>query len=202
VVRLRRPRIDLTAQCPPVYDQGQLGSCTANALAAAHEFAQKKGNLPAPSPFTPSRLFIYYNERVIEHSVQSDNGAQLRDGMKAVAHQGVCPEFEWPHDITKFSVRPPQLAFGDALHCTAISYQRVVQNLNQMKGCLAEGYPFVHGFTVYESFPMETSTGDVPMPAPGEPGPNGGPPAGHAVLAVGYDDALQQFIFRNSWGTT
>ena len=83
------PSADLRPGCPPVYDQGQLGSCTANAIAGAFEFDQIKEKLP---DFTPSRLFIYYNERVIEHDVQSDNGAQIRDGIKSVASQGVCPE--------------------------------------------------------------------------------------------------------------
>ena len=72
---------DLRPGCPPVYDQGQLGSCTANAIAGAIEFDQIKEKLPE---FTPFRLFIYYNERVIEHDVQSDNGAQIRDGIKSV----------------------------------------------------------------------------------------------------------------------
>jgi len=82
--------VDLSKKCPPVYDQGQLGSCTANAIAAAIEFDQKK-------KFVPSRLFIYYNERVIEGTVASDAGAQIRDGIKTVANQGVPPEKEWPY---------------------------------------------------------------------------------------------------------
>jgi C1A family cysteine protease len=61
-------QVDLRPQCPPIYDQGQLGSCTANAIGAAHEFSQMKQGLPAPAPFGPSRLFIYYNERAIEHT--------------------------------------------------------------------------------------------------------------------------------------
>ncbi len=91
-------------QCPPVYNQGQLGSCTANAIAGAIQFDRMKQKL-APD-FTPSRLFIYYNERVIEHSVASDSGAQIRDGIKSVARQGDCPETEWPYVIAKFKTKP------------------------------------------------------------------------------------------------
>src|SRR4029079_3357244 len=60
------PSVDLRSKCPPVYDQGQLGSCTANAIGAALEFAQIKQQ---EEEFVPSRLFIYYNERVMEHTV-------------------------------------------------------------------------------------------------------------------------------------
>ncbi len=196
------PSVDLRPQCPPVYDQGQLGSCTANAIAAALQFDQMKQGLP--NPFTPSRLFIYYNERVMEHTVNSDSGAQIRDGIRSVNHQGACPEDEWPYVIANFAEQPPARCYEDALQHKAVLYQRVIRDLNQMKGCLAEGYPFVFGIAVYNSFLSEevARTGVVPMPAPGEQGPGeGGRPEGHAMLMVGYDDAQQRFSVRNSWGT-
>jgi C1A family cysteine protease len=188
--------IDLTAQCPPIYDQGQLGSCTANAIAGAIQFEEIKQNLP--QVITPSRLFIYYNERVIEHTVDSDSGAMLRDGIKSVAQQGACPEEEWPYDIAQFQQKPGTNCYEDALQHKVKLYQRVAQNLNQMKGCLASGYPFVVGFSVYESFetPQVAQTGHVPLPQSTEQ-----QIGGHAVVAVGYDDANQWFICRNSWGT-
>src|SRR5580692_7685401 len=84
------PNVDLRPQCPKeVYDQGQLGSCTANAIAGALEFEMLKQRLNA---FTPSRLFIYYNERVIEGTTATDSGALIRDGIKSVNSQGACPE--------------------------------------------------------------------------------------------------------------
>src|SRR6266568_2031806 len=188
--------IDLTSACPPVYDQGQLGSCTANAIAGAIQFEQMKQNLA--QIFTPSRLFIYYNERVIEGTVNSDSGAQIRDGIKSVASEGVCPEPEWPYDISMFTQKPPPQAYKDALEDRAVSYLSLIQDPNQMKGCLASGYPFVFGFTVYESFETEAvaRTGHAPMPSFGERAVGG-----HAVVAVGYEDAHQRFIVRNSWGT-
>jgi C1A family cysteine protease len=197
VVAALPAKVDLRPQCPPVYDQGQLGSCTANSIGGAHEFEQMKQSLP--NVFVPSRLFIYYNERVIEGTVSSDSGAQIRDGIKSIASLGVCPETEWPYDITQFATKPPAQAFTDALQNQAISYQRVVQSSGQFKGCLASGYPFVFGFTVYESFesPVVAKTGNAPMPASGEKSLGG-----HAVMAVGYDDSVQQFIVRNSWGPT
>ena len=186
--------VDLRPQCPPVYDQGQLGSCTANAIAAAIQFDRLKQKI---SDFVPSRLFIYYNERVIEHSVASDSGAQIRDGIKSVGKQGDCPETEWPYVISKFKAKPPVKCYADALQYKAVSYQRVIQSLAQMKGCLAAGYPFVFGFTVYESFESAAvaKTGHASLPKSGE-----SVVGGHAVVGVGYDDTKQWFVVRNSWG--
>jgi len=198
-------KVDLRPGCPPVYDQLQLGSCTANAIAGAVEFDQKKQGLPE---FTPSRLFIYYNERVMEGTSPTvDSGAQIRDGIKSVASQGVCKESSWTYDdkntdpapcsTCKFAKKPSAACYKEAKHYKVKAYQRLNSGvLDTLKGCLASGFPFVFGFTVYESFESKqvAQTGIVPMPAPGEKSVGG-----HAVLAVGYDDSTNQFIVRNSW---
>jgi C1A family cysteine protease len=121
----------------------------------------------------------------------------IRDGVKSVAKQGDCPEPNWPYDISQFAKKPPAPCFTEALKYKVVQYQRLVQSTAQMKGCLASGYPFVFGFTVYESFetPEVAQTGQVPMPAAGEQ-----VLGGHCMLVVGYDDALQRFVVRNSWG--
>jgi C1A family cysteine protease len=188
------PSTDLRAQCPPIYDQGMLGSCTANAIAGAIEFDRMKQSI---GDFVPSRLFIYYNERAIEGTVSIDSGAMIRDGIKSVASDGVCPEPEWPYDITNFTRRPTAKCYADAKLDRAVSYQSIIQDLNQMKGCLASGYPFVFGFTVYESFESDAvrTSGHAPMPGSLERAVGG-----HAVMAVGYDHAQQWFLARNSWG--
>jgi C1A family cysteine protease len=195
------PKVDLRTGCPPVYDQGQLGSCTANAIGAAFQFAQKKEGL---KDFIPSRLFIYYNERDMEATVGQDSGANIRDGIKSVNKLGVCPEAMWPYDPSPFppnpklTVKPSPACYTEAKKHLAGQYARVPRTLNQMKGCLASGFPFVYGFTVYESFEgnQVAKTGVVPMPKPAEQ-----VLGGHAVLAVGYDESSQRFIVRNSWGT-
>jgi C1A family cysteine protease len=188
-------RVDLRALCPAVYDQGQLGSCTANGIGAAIQFDQMK---LGKESFVPSRLFIYYNERAIEGTVASDSGAQVRDGIKAVVKLGAPPETDWPYDITKFADKPPAQAYTDAKQDLVAAYSRVVQQLPQMQGCLAAGYPFVFGFTVYESFESAAvaASGIMPMPGPKEKSLGG-----HCVLAVGYDNTKRVFIVRNSWGT-
>src|SRR6202171_276947 len=103
------PSADLRRRWPAVYNQGHLGSCTANAIAAAIEVDRIKQKI---SDFVPSRLFIYYNERVIEGTVRSDSGAMIRDGIKSVASLGVCPEPEWPYRISEFAGKAP----GRGLH--------------------------------------------------------------------------------------
>jgi C1A family cysteine protease len=194
-------KVDLRTKCPPIYDQGQLGSCTANAIAAAFQFDQKKEGL---KDFIPSRLFIYYNERDMEGTIGEDSGAYLRDGIKSVHKLGVCRETKWPYDPSLFppnprlTVKPSPACYAEAKKHTAEQYARVPRTLNQMKGCLSSGFPFVYGFTVYESFEGNrvARTGVVPMPKPKEE-----VLGGHAVLAVGYDESSQRFIVRNSWGT-
>ena len=188
--------VDLRPKCPPVFDQGTLGSCTANAIGNAYRFDLLKQR--GPRSFVPSRLFIYYNERVIEGTVDADAGAQLRDGIKTLARQGVCAEATWPYEIERFRDKPPTAAFREGLKHQALIYQRLTQDAWQMKGCLASGFPFVFGFAVYESFetPAVARTGKMPMPGPGER-----QIGGHAVLAVGYNDRTQAFIVMNSWST-
>ncbi|MDP4220083.1 MAG: C1 family peptidase [Bacteroidota bacterium] len=195
IIRKLPPKVDLRSKCPPVYDQGQIGSCTAHAIAGAIHFDEKKEKLS--KIIMPSRLFIYYNERVIEGSTSSDSGAQIRDGIKTVTKQGYCSESDWPYNVTKVTIKPPKPAYTDAASHRVTQYQRLVQNLQQLKGCLASGYPFAFGFTVYESFesPAVAKTGIGTMPKGNE-----SVVGGHAVLAVGYDDAKQVFIIRNSWG--
>jgi C1A family cysteine protease len=133
----------------------------------------------------------------MEGTIGTDSGAQIRDGIKSVGNIGACPETDWAYDITKFTVKPPAPAYQDAPLAKAVQYQRVPQVLRQLKGCLASGYPFVFGFTVYESFESDevAKTGEVPMPAANEKSLGG-----HAVLGVGYDDKTQRFTVRNSWG--
>jgi C1A family cysteine protease len=187
--------VDLRRSCPPVYDQGDLGSCTANAIGAAFEFELRRQS--KAKDFMPSRLFIYYNERAMEHSIASDSGAMIRDGIKSVTKQGVCPEKIWPYTPAKFKNKPPAAAYKEALNHQVLSYERLIPTTPQLKGCLAAGFPFVFGFSVYDAFESDVvaKSGTLDLPGPKEKSIGG-----HAVMAVGYNDAKQRFIVRNSWG--
>ena len=124
----------------------------------------------------------------MEGTVASDSGAQIRDGIKSVNTQGDCPESLWPYDPSQFAAQPPQSCYDAALKDRAVQYQSVDQNLADMQGCLASGYPFVFGFTVHQSSsrPRSPRPAMVPMPDWFDP-----PVGGHAVLAVGYDNGTQ-----------
>jgi hypothetical protein len=186
---------DLRSNCPPIYQQGNINSCTANAIAAAFEFLEiKSGNLG----FDPSRLFIYYNERKLENETGSDSGAYLRDGIKCIAATGICSEAGWPYDPGNFAEQPPDACYQAALTYKALSYFRLNNtDINELKSCLAAGFPFVFGFAVYDSFYNADGNGGI-VGLPGDETLLGG----HAVLAVGYDDATQRFTIQNSWGTS
>lgn len=188
------PAVDLRPQAPPILDQGQLGSCTANAIASAVRFERARQQLP---DFPPSRLFTYWVERSYEGTTRSDAGAAIRDGFKSIAKAGVCSELTWPYNIARFTVRPPAAAFREALQHRAVAYYAVAQNLTAMKTALAAGYPFVFGIGVYASFEAYavSQSGDVPMPSRGE-----ALLGGHALICVGYDDSIGRFRFANSWG--
>ncbi len=192
-------RVDLRAQQDTVYDQGSLGSCTANAICGAINFehARQTEHRARAAGESPSRLFVYYNERALENTLDEDSGAQLRTGIKACAALGACSELLWPYDIDKFRDRPSAECFESARRTILKRYIRLDNsNILVLKDCLAQGYPFVFGFSVYESFESErvATTGIVELPEAAERCLGG-----HAALCVGYNDSTQQFVVRNSW---
>lgn len=188
------PSVDLSARpaMPPVYNQGELGSCTANAIGAAFEYELRRQEL---ADFTPSRLAIYYGERVIERTVKTDAGAEIRDGMKVIAKQGAGPESLWPYVISRFAKAPPAAYVAVARKHLCVSYERVEQTEVGIKRALAAGYPIVFGISVYDSFESDAvaKTGLVPMPKKSEK-----LLGGHAILMTGYTKSRVRF--RNSWG--
>lgn len=196
-------QIDLRPHCPPVFDQGaRIGSCTANAVCNAFRFnlmrqaREREITLPA---YQPSRLFLHYNARAIAGTQNQNKGAQIRDAMKSVAKQGICRESLWPYRAYRYASQPPQPAYEQALAYQSIVYQRLRHELEELKICLAQGFPIVFGLTVYSAFDsvQMTSRGVLHLPKKDEE-----KVGGHAVLLVGYKDASQRFIVMNSWGKT
>jgi C1A family cysteine protease len=118
--------------------------------------------------------------------------------------------------IADFDKEPPAFCYAFAQNYQAISYYRLDPPgtpldalLTQIKTCLAAGLPSMFGFTVYNSISQAATTGKIPFPAAGER-----ILGGHAVVTVGYDDALKikntnpgglettgALLIRNSWGT-
>jgi len=210
--------VDLRSKCPPVYDQGSLGSCTANALCSAYQYENMS--------YSPSRLFLYYNERKMERDIQYDAGAILSDGVKSLATTGVCSEQDWPYIINRFASTPTAKCYQDASANKAISCFNITPNVSSIKQCLNANVPLVVGISVYGSFESNAvaNNGMVPMPDIMNETFLGG----HAVMVVGYNDSFQwmqntvtktnangtqiikqstnstnmgMWIVRNSWGT-
>jgi len=190
----RPAQVNLQGDFPQPYYQQDINSCTANAIAGAFQFELKKQGLPH---FDPSRLFLYYNQRRIQNSIEYDSGASLRDGMYCINHQGVCSEDQWPYFTHEFAKKPFQSCYDNAKKHKVIRYLRLDQTTDQLMNCLAEGHPFVFGFSVYESFFSPAKPGVIGVPKPSEQRV-----AGHAVIAVGYNDDDQTFTCRNSWGNS
>lgn len=189
--------VDLTQISPVVFDQGDLGSCTANAIVAAYE-ADCRSAIPANPNGCPelSRLFLYYNERAMEGTIDYDAGANIRDGIKSIAKAGICREELHPYDISTFRDFPTVTAYNDALNHQAIEYAAVDNKTYDICAAIADGHFVVFGFTVYTSFESEWKEHGV-MPIPKHYERTVG---GHAVCAVGYDMAKQMFLVKNSWG--
>jgi C1A family cysteine protease len=187
--------VDMRLTCSAIEDQGQLGSCTGNAIAGAIELVDRKNR----KMLDVSRLFIYYEERLLEGTVSYDSGAYIRDGFKVVNKKGAPLESLWPYDINQFTTQPSTAAYTDAAKRKVTSYQRC-PDFNAVKAALAAGNPVVVGFDVYASFEtiQVARTGIMPYPNVGREAYLGG----HAVCLVGYNDTTQRFIARNSWGTS
>jgi len=187
--------VNLRRWCSQVEDQGQLGSCTAHAWSGLLEYnANREKKIPYRDL---SRLFIYYNERRIEGTIDQDSGAELRDGAKAIATYGACPEQWCQYKINAFKNKPSDKAFQEALSRKITNYY-ALNTFDELKISLAEGHPFVFGFYVYESFESDqvAKTGVVSMPDVKNEKLLGG----HAVLAIGYNEPQKRFLCRNSWG--
>ncbi|MBS0205140.1 MAG: C1 family peptidase [Planctomycetes bacterium] len=195
------PAADLTTGMGTVLDQGQLGSCGPNSIDSLVMFDQHKQGIRVESI---SRLFTYYTTRQLMGTTSYDSGVDNRTMLKALHQYGFCAETLWPYDPVyaegdhqqTFATVPPQSAYAAAQPNAISNYSAVAQDLDSIRGCIASGFPFLFGFTVYESFesPQVTHTGMVPMPG-GQERVLGG----HDVCIVGYNDATQRLKFKNSW---
>jgi C1A family cysteine protease len=176
-------------------DQGDVGACSAHAITAALRFILIKQGKP---DIALSRLQLYYDERVVEGTVASDAGAELRNGLKCAAKLGVAHEPLWPYNPLKFKSKPTKRVYADALKFTALTYERVEVNVAHIKAALASGFPVIIGISIFDAFESDAvaQTAMVPMPAPTD-----APLGGHAMLAVGYGQKPGCFTVLNSWNT-
>ncbi len=186
-------RVNLANDVGPYLNQGSLGSCGPNTAAEAIQFDQGLESLPVR---TPSRLGIYWCARYLQGTVSEDSGVDNRSLMKALASYGFADESLWPYVVPRFRDKPGDLYFQAAASNRIRNYASVPQNLDQMRGCLAAGRPFIFGFDCYPQIESDEAavTGMIRDPGFGET-----PIGGHDMLCVGYNDALQLFILRQHW---
>ena len=206
-------KVDLRAWCAPIEDQGQLGSCTANAGVGMIEFYEKKAY---GTWLDASRLFLYKTTRNLL-GWTGDTGAYLRSTMGAMALLGVPPEKYWPYKIADFDKEPTAFLYALAQSFQTINYYRLdpvgttpANLLSQIKTNLTGNLPSMFGFTVYDSISQANGAGKGKIPFPS---PTDKVAGGHAIMAVGYDDTLAiknanggttttgALLIRNSWGT-
>lgn len=205
--------VDMRSWCSPIENQGQLGSCTANAGAGAVEYFE---NRAFGRYLDASRLFLYKATRNFA-KLSGDSGAFLRSTMGALTLFGVPPEEYWPYtDKTPdFDKEPTAFCYSFAANYKSIKYFRhdpptLTKNaiLESIKKALAAGIPSIFGFTVYNSISQAATTGKIPFPCTNEK-----ILGGHAIVAVGYNDSMiiknttcgyqtqGALLIRNSWGT-
>jgi C1A family cysteine protease len=183
---------DLTKGFTAVEDQGELGSCTANAAAGIVEYYEKT---VFNKYLNLSRIFLYKVTRNFERSGLGDNGATIRGTMGALRLFGACPETWYKYNIANFDKEPGAFHYAFGQNYKAVDYYRLDLDgilLDKIKQHICQGIPIIFGMDVYENF---DSNGDgvIPMPV-------GSPIGGHAVVIVGYDN--NRLKFRNSWGTS
>jgi C1A family cysteine protease len=147
--------------------------------------------------------------------------------MGAIALLGVPPEKYWPYTTNMypgpsgtertFDDEPTPFVYSIADNFEGVSYfchDPIFQDvdrekvLKSVKAHLAAGVPSMFGFYGFPSFSEGNIIGGIPYPGDDE-----WVIFGHAVDAVGYDDALQivnnsngvtttgALLVRNSWGT-
>jgi hypothetical protein len=189
--------VDLRAEMPAVYDQGQQGSCVANGCAALAQHALTMAQLDVPSP-PPSRAHIYYEARARRGWQATDSGSYVRDGLKVMAQEGVLAESEFPYDDSVFDRAPSDALEDRALRMRIAPYAAITQSPPDIMRALADGNPIVFGCTVYESFESDAVAAGEPVPMPG---PLESPVGGHCMVIVGYDRLNARVLVRNSWGS-
>jgi C1A family cysteine protease len=201
------PAENLTYWCPDIENQGPWGSCTAQAGVGLLEYYEKR---TSGEWLDASRSFLYYVTRRLLN-LTGDTGAYIRTTMQAMILFGIPPEEYWPYELKGLlDVDPPGFIYAMAQNYKTLQYYRhdpagttAGQVLDSVRSHIAAQLPCMFGFTVYSSIPpIGAGTGDIPFPTPQDH-----VLGGHAVVAVGYDDARKinkdtgALLIRNSWGT-
>ena len=189
-----RPSVDLRQYDSIVENQLDLGSCVGNAITNCYEL---QVNRLYPDTFKQlSRLFVYYNGRLLEDNTSNDDGVQIRDAVKGIAHFGICNEELWPYNIGMFDVKPSPECYRDGSYRVAPKYERL-NSLSDMLSAINSNYPVVAGFSTYQNLLyMDANNYTLENPKYNEKSIGS-----HAMAIVGYDITNKYVIAKNSFGT-
>jgi hypothetical protein len=194
--------VDLSANLPPVGDQGAQESCGAwastYAIRSYLEHVRNAdwgltgdgpGGIDVSHVFSPAFMYDALDGGV-------DKGLIWLDVAKFLLNDGAIPWRDLPYRDTVFAPVPPAVDFTDALRFRVKSAFKIkLTDLALIKTYLAAGYPVFWGAEVDNAFDGINSTNPVWQPDFADL-------AGHALTIVGYDDVQARFIFRNSWGAS
>ena len=149
-----------------------------------------------------SRLFIYYNGRLrdgLEEYSMRDSGTHIRSAVAALKEFGCCKESSFPYITANLNRKPAPDCYTEAKRYRITDGMEVNNDLNEMRACLAEGFPFAFTIELFQSFhEAETNRGCVKTPDPNES--KLGNHGWHSMLAVGYSNRSECFMAKNSWG--
>lgn len=186
-------KINLLSFCPPIKNQGQIGSCSSHACATAFEIEMKI--IESRKSTSLSELWHYYKVRQKDfmNTFPDDSGAYLREAIKVMYHNGFCPESLYPYDYRKINETPGFMTDVIASLWKIKSYHTCM-TLNQIKTSLIQEHPVIIGIPVDKNFLQKRDNSIVDKYSIANR------VGGHAVVLIGYDDNVQAFLLANSWG--
>ncbi len=186
-------KASLRPHVPPVRDQGAQGACTGFGTAyGAGTLARRDSAFE--TVYSPQ--FVYNLARATIGELHLDEGAYIRDAVRAANKVGCARESDFPYyELQDIQHAPPTPQAMESARSWRLGEYRRCETLNDVRRALAAGQPVVFGFVCYQNLyaPGVANTGLIP-----EPG--GAAIGGHAMMAAEYDDASRTVSGPNSWG--
>lgn len=181
-----------------ILDQGNIGSCVANAFSLNISYITKNNT-------ELCRLLHYELSRIFDNTpLNQDDGTYIRTACKILLNYGICDENIYPYtekNVSNYDLLTPVSTFQNLKLFTKFQYIFIKQDIDSIKAALSNyNSPIIFGFLVYDSFMTSavSNTGFVPIPNTQKENLQGG----HCMNIIGYNDDIKYFICANSWGVS